>query len=96
MLKIRTLCIFHLKTSAYRRDFEKNYVIFERTWEILLEKYNEIWGKVSNIIEKEFESKSVYNEKYIKVKWNFLMEKSTNVFKIIKNQKKALDVFVYQ
>ena len=23
MLKIRTLCIFHQKTSAYRRDFDK-------------------------------------------------------------------------
>ena len=33
-----------------------------------LEKYNEIWKKVSNIIEKEFDSNSVYNEKYIKTK----------------------------
>ena len=33
-----------------------------------LEKYNEIWKKVSNIIKKEFGSKSVYNEKHLKTK----------------------------
>ena len=32
----------------------------------LLEKYNEIWTKVSNIIKKEFDN--VYNKKYIKTK----------------------------
>ena len=36
--------------------------------EILLEKFNKIWKKVSNIIKKEFESKPVYNEKYLKTK----------------------------
>ena len=36
--------------------------------EKLLENYNEIWKKVSNIIKKEFDSKPVYNEKYIKTK----------------------------
>ena len=34
----------------------------------LLEKYNEIWKKFSNIIKKEFDSKPVYNEKCIKTK----------------------------
>ena len=34
--------------------------------EILLEKLNKIWKKVSNIIEKEFDSKPVYNENYLK------------------------------
>ena len=34
----------------------------------LLEKYNEIWEKVKNIIKKEFDSESVYNEKYLKTK----------------------------
>ena len=36
--------------------------------EKLLEKYTEIWKKVSNIIKKEFDSKPVYNEKYLKTK----------------------------
>ena len=34
----------------------------------LLEKYNEIWQKVKNIIKKEFERKPVYNDKYLKAK----------------------------
>ena len=32
----------------------------------LLEKYNEIWEEVKNIIKKEFDSEPVYNEKYLK------------------------------
>ena len=32
----------------------------------LLEKCNEIWEKVKNILKKEFDSEPVYNEKYIK------------------------------
>ena len=36
--------------------------------EKLLEKDNEIWKKISNIIKKEFDSKLVYNEKYLKTK----------------------------
>ena len=36
--------------------------------EKLLEKYNDIWKKVSNIIQKEFDSNPVYNEKYIRTK----------------------------
>ena len=36
--------------------------------EQLLEKNNEIWRKVSNIIKKEFDSKSVSNENYLKLK----------------------------
>ena len=34
----------------------------------LLEKYNEIREKVKNSIKKEFDSKPVYNEKYLKAK----------------------------
>ena len=34
--------------------------------EELLEKYNENWKKVSNIIKKEFDSKPVHNKKYLK------------------------------
>ena len=34
----------------------------------LLEKYNEIWEKVKNRIRKEFDSETVYNEKYLKAK----------------------------
>ena len=34
----------------------------------LLKKYNEIWEKVKYSIKKEFDSESIYNEKYIKAK----------------------------
>ena len=34
----------------------------------LLEKYNEIWDKVSNTIKKGFDSEPVYNEKYLRTK----------------------------
>ena len=34
----------------------------------LFEKFNEIWENVKNSIRKEFESKLVYNEKYLKAK----------------------------
>ena len=38
--------------------------------EKLLERYNEIQKKVSNIIKKEFDSKPIYNEKYLKTEIN--------------------------
>ena len=34
----------------------------------LLEKYNEIWEKVRNILKNEFDSEPMYNEKYLKAK----------------------------
>ena len=36
--------------------------------EKFLEKYNEIWKKVSIIIKNEFDSKPAYNKKYLKTK----------------------------
>ena len=43
------------------------YTFFDKCWKII-KKYNEISNKVSDIIKKEFDSKPVYNEKYIKTK----------------------------
>ena len=34
----------------------------------MLQKYNEIWNKVSHTIKKGFDSKLVYNEKYLRTK----------------------------
>ena len=62
----------------------------------LLEKYNEICQKVKNGIKKEFNSKPVSNEKYIKATKNPIMEKSTQIFIITKYQEKVLNLFVYQ
>ena len=64
--------------------------------EKLLEKYSEIWKKVSSIIKKVFDSKPVYNLKHLKTKINIIMKKSTQTFPIIKYQKNAFNVFVYQ
>ena len=55
--KVRPLCIFFPKTGEYRRDFDKaNCKCFLIKDKKLWEKYNEIWGSVSNIIKKELSS----------------------------------------
>ena len=62
--------------SAYRIDFDKTKCMcFLIKYEKLLGKYNEIWKKVSNIIEKEFDSKLVYNKKYLKTEIKSCNEK---------------------
>ena len=49
--------------SAYRRDFEETkYMSFFIKGNKLLEKYNEIWDKVSKVIKKGFYSEPVYND----------------------------------
>ena len=54
------------------------YIFFNKNVEVL-EKYNKIWKKVKNSIKKEFESKPVCNEKYLKAKIKFYNGKiSTN------------------
>ena len=55
------------KMSAYEKEFDKNKCIcFLIKDEKLLEKFNKIWNKVNNIIWKEFDSKHLYNKKYLK------------------------------
>ena len=55
--------------TAYIRDFDdtKYMPSLIKDGE-LLEKYNEIWKKVKNSIEKGFDSETAYNEKYLKAK----------------------------
>ena len=58
--RIRPLCILLPKISAYRRNFNKTKCVsFLTKDEKLLEKYNEIWKKVSSITKKEFDGNSV-------------------------------------
>ena len=55
------------KANACRRDFDATkYVFFDKSE--LLEKYIEIWDKVSNTIKKGFDNEPVYNEKYLRTK----------------------------
>ena len=50
--------------SAYKRDFDRTKCIsFLIKDEKLLEKYNEIWKKVRNIMKKKLDSKPIYSEK---------------------------------
>ena len=59
----------------------------------LLEKHNEIWGKVSKIIKKGFDSEPVYNDKCIKTKIKSYEKKSTQIFMTIRCQKKVINTF---
>ena len=57
------------KMSAYKKDFDKTKCMsFLVKNKKLFGKYNEIWKKVSKTIKKEFDSKAVCNEKYLKTK----------------------------
>ena len=50
--------------SAYSRDYdETKYMSFLIKDNELIEKYNEIWGKIKNSTKKQFDSEPVYNEK---------------------------------
>ena len=44
---------------------EIKYIYFLLKNDELLEKYDEIWGKVRNSIKKEFDNETVYNENFI-------------------------------
>ena len=55
--------------SAFWKDFDQTkYMSFLIKGDELIEKYNEVWEKVKNIIKKEVDSEPVCNEKYIKAK----------------------------
>ena len=62
MLKIKPLCVFLPKMTAYRKDFdESKYISLLIKDNELLEKYSEIWDKVSYGTGKEFDSNPVDN-----------------------------------
>ena len=63
------MCVFLPKITAYRKDFdETKYISFLIKDNELLEKWNEIWDKVSYATGKELDSNLVYNKKYLKAK----------------------------
>ena len=69
-----------------------NVFLFDKRWKIVRKN----WKNVSNIIKKEFDSKAIYNEKYLKIKIKFYNGKiSTNVH-INEIPKEDPSVFVYQ
>ena len=56
--------IMLLKRSAYRRDFDEiKYMSFLIKDNELLEKYSQIWDKISTVIKKGFNSEPVFKLK---------------------------------
>ena len=67
---IKPLCIILPQISRYIKYFEKccknlSFVIKD---DDVLDKYNEIWDKIKNMLNIKFHSMPAYNEKYIKAK----------------------------
>ena len=51
------------KMSGYVKNLnEIKYILFLIEDEKLLKAYNKVWNKISNLTQKEFDSKPVYNE----------------------------------
>ena len=67
---IRPLCIKLPQISGYAKYFDSNkkYINFSVSDKKLLKAYNAIWGEVTTLMKKEFNSEPVYNNKYIKAK----------------------------
>ena len=65
------------KTSAYVKNYseqtKQKYFLTEDN--DLLEEYHTIWDKVSDDMEKEFDSDPVYNKNYLKTKINLMVMK---------------------
>ena len=56
--------------NVYAKYFDKNnkfmnILVHDKK---ILEKYNKIWNKIKILFKKEFNSETVYNDKYIKIK----------------------------
>ena len=61
--KLRPLCIFLLKMTAYRKYFdETKFMSLLIKDDELIEKYNEILEKVTDGLKKELDSEPVYNK----------------------------------
>ena len=67
---IRPLCVILPQTSGYIEYFEnggKN-MSFKIEDEDVYLKYNEIWNKIKSILNVNFHSQPIYDDKYIKTK----------------------------
>ena len=94
--KVRPLFIILPRMNAYKRDFdETKFMFFLIKNDELLEKYNEIWDKVSKVIKKGFDSNPEYNDKYLKNKIKSYVRKTNTHFHDNKVPKKALKTFSY-
>lgn len=87
--KIILLCIKLLKTNGHVNSFkETKYISFEIKMNELLEKFNEIWDNVSNIIEKAFYVQLFFEEKYLKSKLKYYNGKK-HIFSVKSTRRKC-------
>ena len=70
---IAPLCIKLPQLNGYSNyiDYKNKYVNLLFYHKKLLKKYNEIWDKISNLLEKGFDNEAVYSNKCVKIKINF-------------------------
>ena len=61
--------------------------------EELLEVYNKIWTRDSNLMKKEFDSEPVSNKKYFQAKKKSYNNKEIHIFMIMECLKKVLIMF---
>ena len=73
---------------------ETKYISFLIEDHELLKAYNKAQNKVSNLIQKGFDSKSMNNEEYLKTKINFTMAKYIKIFMLLAFLEIVLTVFV--
>ena len=80
---IRPLCIKLPQMIVYVKHFDSNKTMsFKVGDNKLLKKYNKIWGKISNLMNIEFDSDPVYgdNGKYIETKIKMYEDKVNTNF----------------
>ena len=85
---IRPSCIRLPQMIGYGKHFKNNNdkdskrMSFKVSDKKLLKNYNKIWGKISNLLNKEFDSEPVYgdNDKYIQAKINLYGSKVNTNF----------------
>ena len=80
--KVKSLNVMFPKTSTYAKSYDEQtklmFILIENN--DLLEKYNTIWDKFSVDIRKEFDSKPVYNKKFLQTKITFHGNKITDFY----------------
>ena len=70
------------KTSVYVKSYdgETKCMQFSIKGDKLFKKHIEIWNKVSNNIEKEFDSELIYNNKYLKTEIKSYGDEATDFY----------------
>ena len=80
---IRPLCVKLPQMIGYVKCFDGNKTMsFKVTNKMLLKRYTKIWEKVSNLMDKKFDSEPFYgdNDKYIKTKIKIYRDKVNTNF----------------